>query len=102
MSGLGRMQKLDVDFSVSDEASSEENSHAALVGPLCTPLDFIRRPGEIPKLDLNDHIVIPNVGAYGLTSSLLGFLSRESPLEIVYGENKVIDVSQIVLERKKH
>ncbi|QMV40601.1 type III PLP-dependent enzyme domain-containing protein [Cohnella cholangitidis] len=102
MSGLGRMQKLDVDFAVSDEASSEENDIASLVGPLCTPLDFIRRPGEIPKLDINDHIVIPNVGAYGLTSSLLGFLSRESPLEIVYSVNEVIDISRIELERKKY
>ncbi|MGI5152068.1 type III PLP-dependent enzyme [Plantactinospora sp. CA-294935] len=54
-----------------------------LVGPLCTPLDVLGRDARLPDPRVGDVVAIPNVGAYGLTASVLGFLSRPPPTEVL-------------------
>ncbi|WKL02522.1 hypothetical protein Q0F98_00550 [Paenibacillus amylolyticus] len=56
----------------------------------------------MPSLQLEEQVYIPNVGAYGITASLLGFLSREIPVEIVVDEGNVKHVSQLALTRRTH
>lgn len=101
MSGIGRMQTLDVDFTIvkSDE-DRREDFEATIVGPLCTPLDIIKRKSRIPRPQIRDLIVIPNVGAYGLTASLIGFLSRDMPTEVVFENDKVLHVSRLSIRRE--
>ena len=47
-----------------------------LAGPLCTPLDVLGQNQELPELAVGDLIGVLQSGAYGLTASPNGFLSR--------------------------
>lgn len=47
-----------------------------LAGPLCTPLDVLGQNQELPELAVGDLIGVLQSGAYGLSASPNGFLSR--------------------------
>ncbi len=70
-----------------------------VVGPLCTPLDTFTRAADLPPLAVGQLLSIPNVGAYGLTASLLAFLSHPSPVEVVVDADEVVSVSRLSLTR---
>jgi diaminopimelate decarboxylase len=72
---------------------------ATVVGPLCTPADVLGR--DVPTGDVapGDLVVFPNVGAYGLTASLLGFLGRPAPVEVVVRGQHVVSATQVRLVR---
>lgn len=103
MSGLGRLLTPSVRPLLPDRM--EEGASAqrvSLVGPLCTPLDVLNRSLDIRLPEVNDVLAIPNVGAYGLTASLISFLSRPLPVEIVVeGDGSVVDVRQRELGYRK-
>ncbi|NEO41269.1 MAG: type III PLP-dependent enzyme [Moorea sp. SIOASIH] len=89
MSGLGRIPRGYVfmhNLSAredSPEVNYFKHKRTLVVGPLCSPLDCLARNTTLlNSLRVGDIIAIPNVGAYGLTASLVGFLSRPAPLEI--------------------
>ncbi|MEN3942054.1 hypothetical protein WJU23_12225 [Prosthecobacter sp. SYSU 5D2] len=92
MAGLGRIPRGAVTF---QNLSSEEGAEmtADIVGPLCTPLDSLARGVKLPAVEPGDLLAVPNVGAYGLTASLIGFLSHGAPAEISYREGEVVQVS---------
>ncbi|MFI6817455.1 type III PLP-dependent enzyme [Nonomuraea sp. NPDC050328] len=97
MSGLGRILTPDAQ-PIGPAAVETRADRLSLVGPLCTPLDILSRSANIPIPDVGDVLEIPNVGAYGLTASLLGFLSRPVPAEVVLdGAGDVLDARRIVL-----
>jgi diaminopimelate decarboxylase len=69
-----------------------------LVGPLCTPLDVLGRPQDAPGPRVGQILRIPNVGAYGLSASLIGFLSRPIPTEVVVdAAGEVVNVRTLEL-----
>lgn len=68
---------------------------ADVVGPLCTPLDYLARGVMVPDLRPGDLAAIPNVGAYGATASLTHFLSRPSAAEIALLRGEVVDAARI-------
>ncbi|WP_411102546.1 type III PLP-dependent enzyme [Streptomyces sp. cmx-4-9] len=70
-----------------------------LVGPLCTPLDQWGSPSDLPALHAGDLLAVPNTGAYGLTASLVGFLSYPAPVEVVTGGGRPTTASRTVLTR---
>ena len=72
---------------------------ASLVGPLCTPGDVLARDVGIPPLAAGDVVTIPNVGAYGLTASLLGFLGGPAPAEVAVRGSTVVSVSRLEIRR---
>ncbi len=85
MAGLGRVPRGAVTlFNLSRDVSAEPLMTADIVGPLCTPLDSLARGLKIPFVEPGDLIGIPNVGAYGLTASLLAFLSHPPPIEVTH------------------
>jgi diaminopimelate decarboxylase len=90
MSGLGRL--LPVSVQPRDAATGER---ATLAGPLCTPGDVLGRDIEVPALAEGDHVVVPNAGAYGPTASLLMFLGRPSPAEVVLDGGRVVSATRI-------
>lgn len=90
MSGLGRL----LPVSVQIEAGAEVEP-ASLVGPLCTPGDVLGREIALPDLGPGDLVSIPNAGAYGPTASLLMFLGRPAPTEVVVRGDRVISASRI-------
>lgn len=100
MSGIGRLMTPSVcpyllDGDPADDLGTEE--FATLVGPLCTPLDVLSREAPLAAARPGQIIAVPNVGAYGLTASLLGFLSHPVPVEIVHDAGQVISARRLSL-----
>lgn len=59
---------------------------ATICGPLCTPADVLATNVELPDVRRGDLIGVLKAGAYGLTASPTGFLSHNTPREVlVYG-----------------
>ncbi|SDM99972.1 diaminopimelate decarboxylase [Lentzea albidocapillata subsp. violacea] len=101
LSGLGKLlplrtQPQRLEGTGETEADSEP---VDVVGPLCTPADLLAKNVRIPNLSTGDVLRIPNVGAYGLTASLVGFLGRDLPLEVVLDGPDVISISTLSLQR---
>ncbi|WP_030422184.1 decarboxylase [Streptomyces sp. NRRL F-5065] len=90
MSGLGRLLPVAVGPETGECVES-----ATLVGPLCTPGDILGREIDVPALAPGDLVTIPNAGAYGPTASLLMFLGRPAPVEVVVRGDTVLSVSRI-------
>jgi diaminopimelate decarboxylase len=112
MSGLGRLLRpsavpLQDCASSSRATSSRANSSRAapsaaattITGPLCTPLDVLGRDARLAPVAPGAAVTFPNVGAYGLTASLLAFLSRPAPAEVVTNGAEIVSVSRIHLVR---
>ncbi|MFJ4673909.1 hypothetical protein ACIQAE_38870 [Kitasatospora purpeofusca] len=59
-----------------------------MVGPLCTPADVLARAVTMHVPPPGSVLAIPNVGAYGLTAALTGFLSRPLPAVVVDGDSE--------------
>lgn len=93
MAGLGRVPRgaLTV-VNLGREVAAEPLMTVDLVGPLCTPLDALGRGVRVPPLQPGDLVGIPNVGAYGLTASLLGFLSHAPPIEVTHENGRQAEV----------
>ena len=72
---------------------------AIVAGPLCTPLDTWARSANLPDVRPGDVLRVPNVGAYGLTASLLAFLGHPAPREVVLDGGRVVDSSRLTLVR---
>ncbi|MFI9326076.1 acyl-CoA dehydrogenase family protein [Kitasatospora sp. NPDC052868] len=73
-----------------------------LVGPLCTPSDTLAHDAVLPCPAPGDLLAIPNTGAYGLTASLIGFLSRPAPAEVAVLDDRVVSATLLELRRDAH
>ena len=92
MSGMRRLPPLrpalvPVDGRVGDRPLAP----TTITGPLCTPLDTWTHRAELPELRRGDLVAVPNVGAYGLNASLIGFLGHPLPLEFVFDADRGSD-----------
>jgi diaminopimelate decarboxylase len=97
MSGLGRILVPDA-RPVGAPVLADADRRVSLVGPLCTPLDVLSRGAATSVPRVGDVLEIPNVGAYGLTASLLAFLSKPVPAEVVLEEDgSVVDARRLEL-----
>ncbi|MFF4528972.1 type III PLP-dependent enzyme [Streptomyces sp. NPDC001407] len=92
MSGLGRILPVSVEPHGTDAPPEQI---ASLVGPLCTPGDILGRDIKLPALAPGDVVAVPNAGAYGPTASLLMFLGRPAPVEVVVRGDEVLSASRI-------
>lgn len=63
--------------------------HVDVCGPICTPLDCIARDAHLPMPRAGDLVGLLNAGAYGYTMSLLSFMSRGRPTELVTDAGKL-------------
>ncbi len=103
MAGLGRVPRGAVTVqNLSRDVSGEPPISVDLVGPLCTPLDCLARGLKIPPVTEGDLIGIPNVGAYGITASLLGFLSHPPPLEIAHENGQEREIWRLRYGHERH
>jgi diaminopimelate decarboxylase len=93
MSGLGRLLPPGAQ-PAGPQAGAEE---VVLTGPLCTPLDVLNRRAGLRDPRIGDVLAIPNVGAYGLTASLIAFLGRPMPVEIVLDGANLVGVRRLEL-----
>ncbi len=83
MSGLRRLTPLVPELLTDDGRDSTIRLDTLVAGPLCTPLDTWARSSPLPPLRPDDVVAVPNVGAYGLTASLVAFLGHPLPTEVV-------------------
>jgi diaminopimelate decarboxylase len=70
-----------------------------LVGPLCTPVDLLSTAMPLSAPRPGSLVELPNVGAYGLTASLVGFLSRPLPVEVCLRGDRVTSSTRLQLRR---
>ena len=91
MSGLGRIPRAAITLK-NFTAQRKGEIVADVVGPLCSPLDSLARGQKMAPVEVGDVLAVPNVGAYGLTASLIGFLSHETPAEVAYRDGEVVEV----------
>ncbi|MFC3999731.1 type III PLP-dependent enzyme [Nocardiopsis sediminis] len=99
MSGLGRLLPVSVGLDTGVPAVAADTRPANLVGPLCTPGDLLGRNVPVPPLRPGDVVTIPNAGAYGMTASLLMFLGRPAPTEVITRGDEVVSASRILFTR---
>ncbi|MFD0312745.1 type III PLP-dependent enzyme [Streptomyces flavalbus] len=104
MSGLRRLPTLTPRLvpTPDRQIDAEPELTALVAGPLCTPLDTWARAAELPALRPGDLVAVPNVGAYGLTASLVAFLGHPLPAEAVIDGDRpgaVLDVTRLDLTR---
>jgi diaminopimelate decarboxylase len=100
LSGIGRLLRPEATVRV---AVTTQQSAATLTGPLCTPADVLGRNVPTPPVAIGDLVAFPNVGAYGLTASLLGFLSHPAPTEVVLdADGVVISATRLRVMRVAH
>jgi diaminopimelate decarboxylase len=111
MAGLGRLMPLRVTPDDQREPGDQSESGApqagesgdtqavTLAGPLCTPGDILGRDVPLRPVRPGDTITVPNVGAYGATASLLLFLGRPAPREVVVRGGEIVTVSRLDVRR---
>ncbi|MEU6556313.1 type III PLP-dependent enzyme [Streptomyces sp. NPDC046915] len=107
MSGLRRLPALNPRLVPGDPRGEggrdrEPAIDALVTGPLCTPLDTWARAARLPALRPGDLLAVPNVGAYGLSASLVAFLGHPLPAEAVIDSDRpgaVPDITRIHLTR---
>jgi diaminopimelate decarboxylase len=92
LSGLGRIPRPSVGLEPLSPRTGQMTVDVA--GQLCTPLDVTARNLVVPDVQPGDLVAIRNVGAYGLTASLIGFLGRPTPKEVAYRGTTVVAVHQ--------
>ncbi|MDT0269264.1 type III PLP-dependent enzyme [Streptomyces sp. DSM 44915] len=97
LSGLGRL----LPVAVAPQGDTPATEVASLVGPLCTPGDLLGRDIAVPPLAADDRVVLGNVGAYGVSASLLMFLGRPAPTEVAVRGERIVSVSRIT-HRREH
>ncbi|MFD9498146.1 type III PLP-dependent enzyme [Streptomyces sp. NPDC060035] len=78
-------------------AGQPPSQAVTLVGPLCTPLDVLSRSASIEPIEEGDVLQIPHTGAYGLTASLLAFLSHPPATEVVVDGTTEVHVRRLEL-----
>lgn len=101
LAGLGRLLPPVAEPLLEDDdgCAGREPMTVDLVGPLCTPTDVLGRGVRVPAPRLGDTLLIPNVGAYGLTASLLAFLGRQTPVEVVLRGGEPVSSTRLALHR---
>lgn len=90
MAGLSRVLRPRAALDNLSVSGPPEPVTADVVGPLCTPLDRITVRTEIDRPSVGDVLRVPNAGAYGLTASLVAFLGRPAPLEVVVDDGTLM------------
>lgn len=105
MSGLRRLPVVapTVHTSISEVSAPSEvqDPGVLLTGPLCTPLDVLSRSAHLPDVASGDVVIIPNVGAYGLRASLMGFLGHPCPAEYIYDGDEFVNASRLSIYRRE-
>lgn len=97
MTGIGRLQRLIPDYQILNQRNYNQKERVNIVGPLCTPLDLWNRSIYCKKFNIGDYVFVPNVSSYGLSASLVMFLSHELPKELIVNKNKIVRVMQTKL-----
>lgn len=100
MSGLRRLPQIAPAVLHGAPGATLPLADAMVTGPLCTPLDTWARAAEVAEVRPGDVVRVPNVGAYGLSASLLAFLGHPAPVEVVVDGGRIVEESRLTLQRQ--
>lgn len=95
MAGLGRIYRAVASIEPLAGPNGEALQSADVVGPTDYALDYVARDTSVPPLKAGDVVVIPNVGAYGLTASLVAFAGLQPPAEVCCRGSSVVAVHRL-------
>ncbi len=95
MWGLRRIPPIGVELAL----GNADEEYVDVAGPLCTPLDSWGRDVRVKAVKPGEIVAVPNVGAYGLTASLVAFLGRTIAAEAVVDGDQVVSVTRMELVR---
>jgi diaminopimelate decarboxylase len=82
MAGLGRIHRAVASVEPLAGPSDETLQTVDVMGQTDYALDYVARDASVPPLKSGDAVAIPNVGAYGLTASLVAFAGHQPPAEV--------------------
>lgn len=95
MAGLGRIYRAVASIEPLVERDGAAIKSADVVGPTDYALDYVTREASVPPLKPGDTVAIPNVGAYGLTASLVAFTGSQPPAEVCCRGTSVVAVHRL-------
>lgn len=86
---LGQKVKRKFPLCVANRLNEACSGSAAIVGPLCTPMDSYGSDFQVPDIQPGDIVAVLNVGAYGFSTSPHGFLSHPVCSEAFVGNGSI-------------
>lgn len=92
MAGLGRIYRAVASIEPLAGVDGEALHAVDVMGPTDYALDYVAREASVPPLKPGDVVTIPNVGAYGLTASLVAFAGLRPPAEVCCRGTSVVAV----------
>ncbi len=95
MAGLGRIYRAVASIEPLAGPDGETLQSADVMGPTDYALDYVAREASVPPLKAGDVVAIPNVGAYGLTASLVAFTGLQPPAEVCCRGTSVVAVHRL-------
>ncbi len=95
MAGLGRIYRAVASIESLAGPDGELLQSVDVVGPTDYALDYVARDASVPRLKPGDVVAIPNVGAYGLTASLVAFAGLQPPIEVCCRGTSVVAAQQL-------
>src|SRR5881227_936138 len=95
MAGLGRIYRAVASIEPLAGPDGELLQSVDVVGPTDYALDYVARDASVPVLKPGDAVSIPNVGAYGLTASLVAFTGSQPPAEVCCRGSSVVAVHRL-------
>ena len=101
MAGLGRIYRAVASIEPLAERDGAALQAVDVVGPTDYALDYVTREASVPPLKPGDAVAIPNVGAYGLTASLVAFAGLPPPAEVCCRGTSVVAVHRLRTGHKR-
>lgn len=92
---LGQVLRRNYPLALANRMDEPAEGVYDVVGPLCTPLDTLGRKVPLPQPEEGDLVVIFQSGAYGLTASPTGFLSRPPACEVLVDQGRAVQCSKL-------
>ena len=101
MAGLGRIYRAVASIEPLAGPRGGTIESADVVGPTDYALDYVSRDVSVPPLKPGDAVAIPNVGAYGLTASLVAFAGLQMPVEVCCRGTSVVAAHRLRLGHER-
>ena len=101
MAGLGRIYRAVASIEPLAKPNGETRESVVVVGPTDYALDYVTREASVPPLKPGDAVAIPNVGAYGLTASLVAFTGLQPPVEVCCRGTSVVAVHRLRTDHER-
>jgi len=95
MAGLGRIYRAVASIEPLAGSNGAILQSVDVMGPTDYALDYVTRDTSIARLKAGDVVTIPNVGAYGLTASLVAFAGLQPPAEVCCRGSSVVAVHRL-------